>query len=422
MKTNATTRLLPLACTRFPSLITLVIGGFLLGELGSIPCHADILYVGTQNQRIEKFTSNGVGTFFAYTGPFFSPGGLAFDSLGNLYAGGEIAPNGIIAKFAPSGAISVFASNFNLSNPQGLAFDNTGNLYVANSSGNIMKFTPGGVSSVFLNGGGVKGLAFDSAGNLFAAVVTGTILKITPGGVSSLFAFGATPAGVNLPSGLAFDSLGNLYVANEGNYSILKFTPGGVGSVFANTGLSLPVGLAFDSAGYLYAANRGNGNIVKFNTSGTPSVFVGVGSALPKYMAFTNDFGLPLPLANTRGFSPAFPVLPTIGTGTFLNAQSGLWFDPPLTSGYDFEMMGSSLFTQILGFPAGVDGDNQFDVWVGASMVGTFGVGQSVDFVSLLGGGVASFRISGIDPQVDSGDPQAFQCNSPLVMERRISL
>ncbi len=57
-----------------------------------------------------------------------------------------------------------------------------------------------------------------------------TIVKFTPGGVGSVFA----SAGLSTPTGIAFDSTGNLYSANDGNNTILKFTPSGIGSVFAS--------------------------------------------------------------------------------------------------------------------------------------------------------------------------------------------
>ncbi len=41
-------------------------------------------------------------------------------------------------------------------------------------------------------------------------------------------------------------------------------------------------------------------------------------------------------------------------------------------------------------------------------MLGEFGPGETVDFVSLLGAGVSSFTISGIEPLVDAEDPLAF--------------
>ncbi len=106
--------------------------------------------------------------------------------------------------------------------------------------------------------------------------------------------------------------------------------------------------------------------------------------------------------AVVRGGSQQFPILPTIPT--FLSGPSGRWFDPPAASGFDFTMTSGSLFTSILNFPTGIDGDNSFQVWVNDQLFGNFNVGESVNF----GAGVSSFRITGIDPSVDGGDPMAF--------------
>jgi len=139
---------------------------------------------------------------------------------------------------------STFASGLNA--PYGLAFNRAGDLFEADSSGNIYKFTPGGVRSTFASGfSAPNGIAFDSAGNLFVANDgnggngNGTIIKITPGGVQSTFA-----SGLNNPQQLAFNSAGNLFEADFYSSSIYEFTPGGVQSTFAS-GLNLPTGLAF---------------------------------------------------------------------------------------------------------------------------------------------------------------------------------
>jgi trimeric autotransporter adhesin len=152
--------------------------------------------------------------------------------------------------------------------PEGLAFDSAGDLFMADSYySTIVKFTPGGGSSVFASGlDEPRGLAIDKQGNVYVANYGGsTINKFTPSGAGSVFATSAN--GLGLPTGLAFDGTGNLYVANVQSDSIEKFTPGGSGSVFAHSGLSIPYGLTFDQAGNLYAANSGGG-IEKFSSSG----------------------------------------------------------------------------------------------------------------------------------------------------------
>ena len=124
------------------------------------------------------------------------------------------------------------------------------------------------------------------------------LLLAVAAGLASLLIPASAHAALYAPAGIN----ANLYVANAGLSTIEKFTPGGVGSVFANSGLFLPIGLAFDGAGNLYVANDNNNTIEKFTPGGVGSVFAnstnGISSS-PVFLAFTDDAGVPLPLANT---------------------------------------------------------------------------------------------------------------------------
>jgi hypothetical protein len=114
------------------------------------------MYVTSGTNTIQKFNKN-----FIYDSTFASdlnhPWGLAFDASGNLFVANN-ATNGLrrnsILKYSPDGTRSTFASAASgLNQPCGIAFDSTGNLFVANSgAGNILKFTPGGIASVFASG------------------------------------------------------------------------------------------------------------------------------------------------------------------------------------------------------------------------------------------------------------------------------
>ena len=117
----------------------------LASTLNPIIARADILYMSNaDNNTIEKFTPGGVGSVFASSG-LNLPGGLAFDSAGNLFVANS--GDNTIEKFTMGGVGSVFASS-GLNAPAALAFDNSGNLYAANAGGTtIEKFTPGGVGS-----------------------------------------------------------------------------------------------------------------------------------------------------------------------------------------------------------------------------------------------------------------------------------
>lgn len=137
------------------------------------------LYVADPtSQTIYKFDTIGTRTIFAGPSAFAATGGpvgLAFNSVGNLFASTSGGTNGAsILKFDAAGVATAFASDLT-GNPRGLAFDGAGNLFVgetgATTSGDILEFTPGGVASVFDSGlgrasgnGGAEYLAFAPQG------------------------------------------------------------------------------------------------------------------------------------------------------------------------------------------------------------------------------------------------------------------
>jgi sugar lactone lactonase YvrE len=277
----------------------LVTAVLLLGGLVPATSRGDILYVTYETNKVEKFTSNGVGSLFANTGFQTQPEGLAFDGAGNLYVANVNSSASTIEKFTPAGVGSTFATASTGANrPLGLAFDAAGNLYSGNVGNlTIEKFNiKTGVGSFFASTspGAPTGIAFDSAGNLYVATQSNNVIeKFTPDGVGSVFATVNTVA--NSLAGLAIDGAGNLYVSDVNANKIDKFNlKTGVASVFASTGLNQPIGLAFDSAGNLYAANQGDNTIERFTPGGVGSLFASVGPNGPQYLAFTSDAGVPL--------------------------------------------------------------------------------------------------------------------------------
>ena len=210
-----------------------------IGALPAIAAPGD-LFQSEEGTNIYKFAPDGTQSTFA-TGLNRSYG-LAFDSVGNLFAADF--DSGTIYKFTPDGTRSTFATGLN--SPAGLAFDSAGNLFVGDlngSGGTIYKFTPAGTQSIFASDVYSFGLAFDSAGNLFAAdFSSSTIYKFAPDGTQSTFA-----TGLSNPVGLAFDSAGNLFEADFSSFTINKFTPDGTRSTFATT-LINPLSLAIQPA------------------------------------------------------------------------------------------------------------------------------------------------------------------------------
>jgi DNA-binding beta-propeller fold protein YncE len=272
--------------------------------------HAQNLYVSVQvrpSHAILQFTPDGTPSTYA-SGLLF-PRGLAFDSIGNLFAAETVAPGfrdlliGRVLKFNVRNHVSTVGSAVNFFF-EGLAVDIAGNAYVmANDltsptgASTIFKFTPDGERIVF---GSVPsqgwGLAFDSAGNLYAADGGAqTIYKFAPNGTRTLFAGPSEFNEGENPVGLAFDSSGNLFVSIEtfsdpGADSIVYFTPMGVKNPFA-TGLTTPRGLAFDSSGNLFVAEAGvpeipGGDILKFSPDGASRMVFASGFGRPEFLTF----------------------------------------------------------------------------------------------------------------------------------------
>ncbi len=274
--------------------------------------HAQNLYVSANvpggNHKIFEFTPDGTQSIYA--SGLDNPRGLAFDSIGNLFATtAHEADNieiGKVLKFNLRNHVSTLGSAAKFFF-EGLAIDIAGNVYVlANDdtsptgASTIFKFTPSGERIVF---GSIPsqgwGLAFDSGGNLYAAqgpVNFGgdpTIYKFAPNGTRTVFAGPSEFAEGEYPLGLAFDTSGNLFVSidtfsDPGADSIVYFTPMGVKFPFA-TGLTNPRGLAFDSEGHLFVAQANgipDGNILKFPPGGgMPDVFAS-GFGRPEFLTF----------------------------------------------------------------------------------------------------------------------------------------
>src|SRR5215469_15044419 len=154
----------------------------------------------------------------------------------NLYVSANAPGSHKIFEFTPDGTQSIYASG--LDNPRGLAFDSIGNLFATTAHeadgieiGKVLKFnlrnhvsTAGSAAKFFF-----EGLAMDIAGNAYVMAnddtsPTGasTIFKLTPSG--DRIVFGSLPT---QGWGLAFDSAGNLYAADGDAQTIYEFAPNG---------------------------------------------------------------------------------------------------------------------------------------------------------------------------------------------------
>jgi DNA-binding beta-propeller fold protein YncE len=306
----------------FKKILILPVRTFLsLGAIFALvtAAHAQNLYASAQvppSHAILEFTPDG--TRSTYASGLAHPRGLAFDSVGNLFAAEILNRDDIdlgrVLKFNLRNKVSTVGSAAHFTF-EGLATDMAGNAYVMVSddnsptvAGTIFKFTPDGERIIFGSVPGTTGdnepqpswgLAFDSAGYLYAADGGAqTIYKFAPNGLRTVFVGPSAFDPSVYPVGLAFDSYGNLFVSTNalsnfsGNDTILKFTRSGMKSIFA-TGLSFPRGLAFDSSGYLFVAEVNQpelnqpGDILKFPPGGgPPTVFASFSIGRPEFLTF----------------------------------------------------------------------------------------------------------------------------------------
>ena len=191
---------------------------------------------------------------------FDNPDGIAVDKAGNVFVADWA--NDLIRKISPDGNVCDIAGNgdkgakdgkgssasFFL--PGGIAQDSLGNLYVADTYNNmIRKILPGGLVTTFAgqtsrgsaNGKGAEasfshpvGISTDQQGNLLVADMgNNRIRRITPDGMVSNFAGSGnrgsangrdTTASFYRPYGVAVDKKGNVYVADYLNNQIRKIS------------------------------------------------------------------------------------------------------------------------------------------------------------------------------------------------------
>jgi len=199
------------------------------------------------------------------------PGGMAFDSSGNLWV--VDFSNNRVLEYEPPFATDMNASlvigqpNFTtgtaavtssgLDSPEFLTFDGSGNLWVSDLFNNrVLEFKP-----PFSNG-------------MTASVVIGQADFVSSGAAT-------TASGLTFPTGVVFDSSGNLWIGDTGNSRVLQFQPpfsngmsaslvlgqaNFTSSTSATTqdGFSGAFGLTFDTSGNLWVADNGNSRTLEF--------------------------------------------------------------------------------------------------------------------------------------------------------------
>jgi sugar lactone lactonase YvrE len=299
------------------------------------------LYIadGNINHRIRKVNTSGIITTIAGNGTpgssgdggpassatVNSPGGLRFDSAGNLYFADTLAQvvrridtfgtittvagNGIAGFSGDGGSATAATLNF----PRDIALDPAGNLYIADVNNfRVRKVNTLGVISTAVGGGVLIAnldlpttLTFDSSGNLYIATfglghrvrkVNSAFTAITDfAGVADSAAdfngdgLTALSTFFGRPFGLVFDTAGNLLVSDirigrvrkiDSSTQIVSTVAGGFigdGNPGMLAHLKFPQQIALDSAGNLYITDLFNHRVRKLAKSGTITTFAGIG-------------------------------------------------------------------------------------------------------------------------------------------------
>jgi tripartite motif-containing protein 71 len=260
----------------------------------------NIYVVDARNAALKLFTSGDPQNFkfiaYGNAKPEWGlsdwwPSFLAIDTNLNSFVGDVL----LVAKYLQGESPQVGMARIDVGyqqfagRPGGLVFDTSGNLYAIDSSNNALyKFAPGATSGVTIpiNGDQLNqpsGIALDNQGNIFI-VDTGNhrVLKFALTGGNGVVVAGGNGAGsgptqLNGPTGIAVDTAGNIYVADTNNDRVQFFqlngamrkngvpVAGGQGRGSGPEQLLGPRDVKIDNIFMLYVADTGNGRVQRWD-------------------------------------------------------------------------------------------------------------------------------------------------------------
>lgn len=243
----------------------------------------DRLYVGFFGDRVDVYDISSPGNaplLHSISGSNTHLNGItaiAVDSAGNIYVAN--AASSEIAIFDPSadGNIAPVRILTGLGVPSGLAFDSLGNLYALNTGGlpanrNVTVYAPGvsgnaapirTVSGIQVADGNLIDIAVDMYDQLYVCGDVPGSLNIYPPYANGSSVANGSRSGFDVPVAMDFDGNNNLYVSDDGLQGVLMFTSAGAPRGKIGTGGALAV----DQFGIVYTATdeveviEGTGNV-----------------------------------------------------------------------------------------------------------------------------------------------------------------
>lgn len=268
-------------------------------------------YVPQQGTRtVYKFapqSSGPVQVLTGFTSTALLTGGIAIDSIGNIYV--TTLANSI-EKLAPGASISTtyYSSNL-LSTPYGLDVDRQGNLYVASyGNASIVQVQSPTVANVLYQGAPLQHpihAILDSDGHIVVAdfgtnasgLGTGQLIKIY---LCSSLAPRIIATGLNVPNGLTRTQEGRIFITNAIPSGILQYAEpqvlaatSGLGQLQTFPGsFNQPVHLGLDAAGNMFVTEN-VGRISRVSNSGELPIPLGSPAQLAVGTLSATQFAFP---------------------------------------------------------------------------------------------------------------------------------